>query len=238
MENAAALRQPRQLLPDTPVLVAGPRGALLLGADGEVQALSLPEAALAARARPPIVCHMPALARRLDSERFPALDLLELWAFVRPARFCLPTPRGLALALDLPPRPGLAGEAAMLQGAMRALLGELAARDGSDRQAVAIARTMAAGGWRWGPSVLAALGAAGEPGPARGPGALAVWEALGEWAEHAPDPAPGNLAVEPAEARRRLAALLGAGAEARPQQADYASAISAAFAPRQRWGEP
>jgi ATP-dependent DNA helicase DinG len=238
MENAVARPQLRQQLPDAPVLVAGPRGALLLGADGEVQALSLPEAALAARARPPIVCHMPALARRLDTERFPALDLLELWAFVRPARFCLPTPRGLALALDLPPRPGLAGEAAMLHGAMRALLGELAARDGRDRQAVAIARTMAAGGWRWGHSVLAALGATGEPGPARGPGALAVWEGLGEWAEHAPDPAPGNLAVEPAEARRRLAALLGAGAEARPQQADYASAISAAFAPRQRWGEP
>ena len=53
-----------------------------------------------------------------------------------------------------------------------------------------------------------------------------------------PSPPPGNLAVEPAEARRRLAALLGAGAEARPQQADYASAVSAAFAPRERQGEP
>src|SRR5258708_31297656 len=105
MENAAALHQPRQKLPDAPVLVAGPRGALLLGADGEVQPLSLAEAALAARARPPIVCHMPALARRLHSERFPALDLLELLAFVRPAPFCLPPPHRLALALD-PPPPG------------------------------------------------------------------------------------------------------------------------------------
>src|SRR5260221_1228440 len=208
MENAAVpLPRPRQRLPDAPVLVAGPRGALLLAADGELEPLSLPEAALAARARPPIVCHMPALARRLDSERFPALDLLQLWAFVPPARFCLPTPRGLALALDLPPRPGLAGEAAMLHGAMRALLGELAARDGSHRQAVAIARTMAAGGWRWGPSVLAALGATGEPGPARGPGALAVWGALGEWAEPAPAPAPGNAAARPPQAPRTLCRL-------------------------------
>ena len=51
-------------------------------------------------------------------------------------------------------------------------------------------------------------------------------------------PRPRQPAVEPAEARRRLAELLGDGAEARPQQADYASAVSAAFAPRQRWGEP
>src|SRR5262249_47943910 len=40
------------------------------------------------------------------------------------------------------------------------------------------------------------------------------------------------------EARARLAQLVGADAEARPQQADYASAASAAFRPRQGAGEP
>ncbi len=38
--------------------------------------------------------------------------------------------------------------------------------------------------------------------------------------------------MAPEEARSRLAALLGEGAEPRPQQADYAAAVSAAFAPR------
>src|SRR5258705_6199945 len=170
-------------LPDAPVLAAGFGGAAWLDTTGEVLLLAPQDAARRVARLRPILCHGPATAKRLGIERFAAFDLLELWAFVRPARFCLPTPRGLALALDLPPRAGLAGEAAMLHGAMRALLGELAARDGSHRQVVAIARTMAAGGWRCGPSVLAALGATGEPGPARGPGALAVWEALGEWAE-------------------------------------------------------
>jgi ATP-dependent DNA helicase DinG len=184
---------------------------------------------------------MPALALRLECDRFPALDLLELWAFVRPARFCLPTPRGLAVALELPVGAGLAGEAAMLHGAMRALLAELAERAAGAREPGrgidAIARAMAAGGWRWGPAVLAALGLEPEPGPPRSI-ALSVWERLGEWAEHGPEHNPGNQPVEPAEARRRLAALLGGGAEARPQQADYASAVSAAFLPRQKWGEP
>src|SRR4051794_30934803 len=125
METARPLSASRLALPDAPILVAGPAGAVLLGAEGEVTTLPRAAAAAAARARPPIVCHMPALARRLECERFPALDLLELWAFVRPARFCLPTPKGLADALDLPLRPGLAGDAAMLHGAMCALLGEL-----------------------------------------------------------------------------------------------------------------
>src|SRR5690606_30259107 len=40
------------------------------------------------------------------------------------------------------------------------------------------------------------------------------------------------------EARARLAELLGGSAEARPSQADYASAASAAFAPREEEDAP
>ena len=41
------------------------------------------------------------MTRRLKAERFPAFDLLELYAFVRPASFCLPTAKGVAAALGL-----------------------------------------------------------------------------------------------------------------------------------------
>jgi ATP-dependent DNA helicase DinG len=174
------------------------------------------------------------VARRLNIERFPAYDLLELFAFVRPARFCLPTPRGVARALDLPVPEGLAGEALALQRATRALLAELAAQRPS-RRTRAIAWTMAKGGWLWGPSVMAALGAAETTSGGSG---LDVWAELDEWSEHAPEPAAGSAPVEPAEVRQRLALLLGQDAEARPQQADYASAITAAFTPREVQGEP
>jgi len=42
----------------------------------------------------------------------------------------------------------------------------------------------------------------------------------------------------PTDARRRLAEMLGGSAEQRPQQADFASAAAAAFAPREAEGSP
>ena len=84
-------------------------------------------------------------------------------------------------------------------------------------------------GWAWGPAVLGTLGLARKP--ATSGSGLDVWAKLPEWQDYAPPPPPGSEPVEPAEARKRLAELLGEGAEARPQQADYASAVAAAFAP-------
>jgi ATP-dependent DNA helicase DinG len=67
---------------------------------------------------------------------------------------------------------------------------------------------------------------------------LRVWIRLDEWSEPAPSPPPGNEPVRPEEARSRLAELLGSAAEARPQQSDYAAAITAAFAPRNEAARP
>ena len=61
-------------LPDAPVLVAGVAHAAWLTQYGEVEELSLAEAATRARAEAPILAHAPASARRLGVERFPAFD--------------------------------------------------------------------------------------------------------------------------------------------------------------------
>ena len=214
-------------------LVAAPDGAVLLSPEGEVERLSRAEAARRAKAAPPFVCHARATAARFGSAGFPAFDLLELFAFARPAQFCLPTPRGLAAALDLPAPADLEGEALVLVSAAASLLEELARR--ADNEARAIAAAMGKGGWGWAGAVLAALG----PMPADGaPAGLAAWRKLTEWAEHAPEPPPGNIPVEEREARLRLAELLGATAEPRPQQSDYAAAASAAFRPRDLPDQP
>src|SRR5215469_9075942 len=227
---------PRVLVPQAPALVAGFREVLWLTPDGEIEALAPAEA----RSRiehepPPMLCHAVATARRLEVPVFPALDLLELFAFVYPARFCVPTPRGLADALGLPSPRSSAEACVTLAAAARALLEKLA--EEFDPEARSIAEVMDRAGWLWGPAALAALPPA-EPDALRRAAGLRVWARLEEWSESAPTSPPGNEAVRPEEARLRLAELLGAVAEQRPQQSDYAAAVAPAFAPRDRPDQP
>src|SRR5215467_2631162 len=98
-------RPQRVRMPRAPVLVAGFREVLWLDPDGEIEALGPEEARSRLDYETPMLCHLCATAKRLGIPGFPALDLLELFAFVYPARFCVPTPNGLAQALGLsPPR--------------------------------------------------------------------------------------------------------------------------------------
>src|SRR3974377_1159972 len=145
----------RVLVPQAPVLVAGFREVLWLSPDGEIEALAPAEARSRAERETPVLCHARATAWRLDMPVFPALDLLELFAFVRPARFCVPTPRGLAEALGImrPRRP--AEDCVTLATAARSLLEELAGE--TDAEARTAAEAMHRGGWLWAPAVIAAL---------------------------------------------------------------------------------
>jgi len=222
----------RVLVPSAPALVAGFREVVWLSPDGEIEALSPDEAKARLSRETVMVCHARATARRLDIAGFAALDLLELFAFVRPALFCVPTPRGLAAALGLASPDSAAKACVTLATAARALLQELGQE--TDPNARAIAETADRAGWPWGSAVLAALPQSNQ----RRAVGLRVWQALDEWQERAPPPPPGNDPVGADEARRRLATLLGEGAEARPQQADYAAAVADAFLPREHSDQP
>ncbi len=224
--------QPALQIPDAPILAVGQSTAAVLTPDGESDLIDLADAAKRfGRGEPAVVCHGPATAARLGIDRRPWFDLLELFAFARPAAFCVPTPQGLAAACGVPPGDGLEAAPLALRRAMIALLEGLA-RDAADPHLRRIAWSMAQAGWSWGVSVLSALGTDRETGADRaGTAGLDVWHRLPESEDQAPPPPPGNAGVEPAEARLRLGALLGGDAEARPSQADYASAVSAAFVP-------
>ncbi len=225
-------------VPQSPVAVAGLSRTVWLTADGEISELGVEAAARRIAEEPTIVCYRPGVARRLSVRRFEALDVLELFAFVRPARFCLPTPAGVARALNLP-APGLLEDAAVtLHRATGRLLAELADR-GHDARLVSSARSLAASGWIWAPYVLAALGIdEADAGPNAVRKGLAIWEHLPEWDERAPPPPPGHAPVPPGEAETQLERLLGEGAEARPQQRAYTQAVTPAFAPPESVGEP
>jgi len=228
----------RSFLPAAPVLAAGPLAAVWMSEDGELQhwqksdKAAQKQAIAKAREMPPILCHRPAVVRRMGGEAFPAFDLLELFAFVYPARFCVPTPTGLAAALGVPGKESLSDAPMVLLRCADRLLGDLAGPAQRGPEVTRIALSMARGGWLWGPAVLGALGAEPDDGVRAAVNGLDVWKRLPEWREQAPPPPPGDFSVSPQEARDRLGDLLGPGAEDRPSQADFASAVTHAFAPR------
>src|SRR5580704_10690819 len=225
----------RILMPRTAALVAGFREVVWLSPDGEIEALSVDEARGRLETEAAMVCHARATARRLYMPGFAALDLLELFAFVRPAKFCVPTPRGLTAALGLAAPGNMAEACVALTTAARALLQELGQE--TDPNARAIAESAERAGWAWGPAVLAALPPS-DPNAQRRAAGLRAWQALDEWQERAPPPPAGNHPVGADEARQRLAELLGAGAEKRPEQSDYAAAVADAFLPREHPDQP
>ena len=246
MDVTPPTNRPNIRLPRACVLIAERGEAVLLDADGELHRLSAAEAGARAHESPPIVCHARSVQRSLATTQFAAYDLLELFAFVRPARFCVPTPRGLARALGLAVPEDSDGAASAMLDAARILLTEARRLDPS---AAAIASSMARAGWSWGPAVLDALsnGKEGVDATGRKAGSLneslKVWQRLQEWVETPPPPPPAHLSISIGEVRARLDSLLAKDADAswaeeRPQQVDYALAAAGAFQPTQHMAEP
>jgi len=232
------------LMPATFTVVAGVRAAYVVEPTGEVVTFSFDEAARRIKSEGmPLVCHARQLAVRLGLDAFRSFDLLELFAFVEPARFCLPTPRGVAEALALPIPHGHEDEAAVLISAARSLLQRLATRPSADakdaRAAARLAHAMNAGGWPWARPVLAALGEGDSPHSQLAVRAFRVWEGLPKWEERGGDAPPGDASVSPLEARQRLDALLAGGrTESRPEQQMFTAGVTAAFDPCDVPGQP
>src|ERR1700733_10787786 len=101
MSSAGVPAVPRIVLPDVGALALTARHAAWLTPDGEIEELTLSQASERVDGGA-LICHRASVTRRLGTDRFPTFDLLDLFAFVHPARFCLPTVRGLAAQLGLP----------------------------------------------------------------------------------------------------------------------------------------
>ncbi len=215
-----------------PVAVVGVTSVTILSADGEFQQLSLDEAANTISGTTHLLANRVVAARRLGLPSIRAYDVLELFAFIRPARYCLPTVGGLTkvLTLDAPTGEG-ENDCLALQLVAARLLEDPAAqtyryRAGSARVAMMMARA----GWPWGPLVLRAVETYADNSREDG---LAVWGALPDWEDGAPPPPPGDDPVHPDDSQNRLNQLLGEGAEERPGQQRFAAAATHAFRPRE-----
>src|SRR5438270_5703937 len=97
--------------PALPALHATHAGIWLTGPGGEAREASRGEAIARAAETPHIILNAPLVGQRLGYPELSGLDLLELFAFIHPARFVVPTVAGLSQALGLE-RPAGEAEAA------------------------------------------------------------------------------------------------------------------------------
>ncbi len=228
-----------------PPALAVPPGAGAVADDEGARAIPRSAAERLFTSGPVIVAHASLSARRLGLQPPPRspdlLDALELYAFVRPARFCAPSAAGVALALGFPEPAGAEAQAWELRRACQALLDELAETPTPTREeALQVAETLARAGWSWATRVIAALRS--KPMTERryrGSG-LDAWSRLSEWEDQAPAGEPGTQTVDAEATRRRLVELLNRAGldEARPSQADFSAEVAYAFSPRDKEGQP
>ncbi len=217
-------------LHSVPVLYPHGTRIIWITQDGEITVRDRQAVVAELALGPPLVCHRRWSEARSGVEITSCLDLMELFAFARPARFCLPTPAGLAAQLSLP-RPHSAEDmAAMLPTAAFMLLDELALLEGhAHEEAAGIAGMMGAGGWMWGQLIQTHMGLkAARPAPPDGMHA-AIWRRLPEFTDYAPTTQPGSDPILPDAARARLGHMLAGVSETRESQADFAAAVTASF---------
>ena len=221
-----------------PALHATHAGIWLCGADGDPRAAPLArevgrgEAIARAAETPHLILNAPLIGHRLGYPDLSGLDLLELFAFIHPARFAVPTAAGLCRALGLEAPSSEADSAASLPAMAGRLLATLADSNWREREGAWTANaTLARLGWGWAPLVSARL-----EQPERGERML--FAHLAQWEEAAERPPPRTIAIPPAAAQARLDELTGAASEPREGQRAMAAAVTAVFAPKPGEGAP
>jgi len=223
---------------NAPALIATHAGIWAAAAGGAAESVSARDALRRVQAAPHLMLNAPVtgarLGARLGASELTGLDLLELFAFVHPARFAVPTPRGLAAALGIE-GPESASDTGFLARAAGRLLYSLydpegvtdwAARRGAYEALQALARHR----WAWVPYISQYVKRPETP-------ERSLYTVLPEWESEAARGAPGTAVLAGEAVTARLGAMLG-DAPVRAGQRAYAGAAAGAFAPRETPGQP
>ncbi len=181
---------------------------------------------MAAADTPVLLINAPLVANRLGYPDLSGLDLLELFAFVHPARFCVPTPRGLAQALEIDAPENDEAVPAFLQLAAGTLVANCEDPEWFEREgAWSVLQSMVRLRWPWAPVL--------DPHVKRPDRAERwVFATLPEWEETAERGQPGQIELSPEAVLGQLDNLTGDGAEKREGQRLYSQDAARIFAPR------
>ncbi|HWK40924.1 MAG TPA: ATP-dependent DNA helicase [Croceibacterium sp.] len=187
---------------------------------------------MAAADTPLLMLNAPLVASRLGYPDLSGLDLLELFAFVHPARFVVPTPKGLAHALGLTEPASDDRVPALLQQAAGVLLTTCESAEWPEREgAWSALQSLARMRWPWAQIIAPHLA---QPERAE----KWLFTKLPEWEEAPERPQPAQVTLSAAEIDMQLETLTGAGAERREGQRLYAREVGRIFAPRERRDAP
>ncbi len=188
---------------------------------------------------PLIVANAPLIRNRLFSGRSHReaghFDVLELFAFVRPAQFCAPSAAGLALACGFAEPENEAAQARVLLDVISSLSEILKSSPlGFRLVAQSGIKLMARQGWAWGPLVQAVLDQTEMPADYVAPPALEIWSLLEEWEDRPPEGNARAVSLSDEEVQAALDAdLARAGlSERRPEQVAFALRAKDIFAPK------
>lgn len=224
---------------DYPILYPSITETHWISGDGEVCTPSKEELSqMLASNSPPLICHRNWTEKKIGAKLDKYLDILELFAFVKPAEFCLPTPTGLALATGLALPKTNFEKALLLRSVAYNLLDKISenvqlASDtesyNSFKMVGDIAEMMGQGGWHWAALILPVLGRSDIPKAPPTPAAAAIWNVLSEIQDTAPRGEPGIKPILPDMARNRLTEMLGPNSEIRKPQTDYAATNCVVF---------
>lgn len=190
------------------------------------------DAIVAAADTPLLMLNAPLVASRLGYPDLSGLDLLELYAFIHPARFVVPTPKGLAHALGLDEPRGDDAVPLLLQQATAALLAVCERDDWAEREGAWTAlQSLVRMRWPWATLLTPRI---------RRPEKAERWlfARLPEWEETADRAQPAQVVLGAEAIATRLAELTGKDAEMRPAQREYAREAGQAFAPRTTQRQP
>ena len=215
-----------------PAIHATHGGIWIANPDGATRSVGRGEAIALAAETPAVLLNAPVTATRLGYGELSGLDLLELFAFVHPARFAVPTPAGMARALGLEPPAGESEAAAFLLRAARALLDRMADAGWPEREgAWTAAQSLFRLRWPWAAAVAERIAR-----PERSERWL--FTRLPEWEEAPPRPQPRPVSLNETEVEAALAHIVGESAEPRDGQRAYAAAAARVFDPRIAEGRP
>src|SRR5688572_17152108 len=117
-----------------PALHATHAGIWIAHRGEDAREASRGEAIARAAETPHIILNAPLVGQRLGYPDLSGLDLLELFAFIHPARFAVPTVAGMCRAVGIAPPQSEAEAAGALQAIAGALLADLEQPDWAERE--------------------------------------------------------------------------------------------------------